>query len=375
MADTRVPGEFSIKVRFSEKLTTLEVLGSVDRSTALTLRAFMNSAISSGSPFVTMELDDLDLHDPLGVRVIIDVASRLLAGGGRLTIRAPAPLSHRLADLVDFGGLVQLQTNESRPDHLALKQNEIDSRSIESRYPSRDLKRLISIPTDGDVVDGVLRLLLNIARVTVGGADGASVSLRRQGHLSTISASDQTISDMDADQYLTGEGPCVDASVKGHLFHADSLDTESRWPLFTPRARGLGIHSILSLPLLAEGQPVGALNMYSRTAFAFAPEDQEIASVLAAETSSILTTTGVDTNDDQLAQRIGKSLEVRRVIAQAEGIIMQRKGLSADDAYTELRNLSQATNQPLREAAQDVVTSTRVQGHEHDDSELGGQLG
>ena len=131
--------------------------------------------------------------------------------------------------------------------------------------------------------------MVALARATVGGADGVSVSLRRHGHLATVAASDQTISDMDASQYATGEGPCVDASVKGRWFHAESLDTETRWPAFTPRAQALGINAILSSPLLVEDRPVGALNIYSRTAMAFAPKDQELASVFAAEASLVLT--------------------------------------------------------------------------------------
>ena len=120
------------------------------------------------------------------------------------------------------------------------------------------------MPVDPDVVDGALRLVVDLAQVSVRGADGVSVSLRRNGVLSTVAASDRTIMAMDADQYATGEGPCVDASVKGHWFHAESLDVETRWPSFTPQARDLGIQAILSSPLRAVEQPVGALNIYSR---------------------------------------------------------------------------------------------------------------
>lgn len=91
------------------------------------------------------------------------------------------------------------------------------------------------------------------------GADGVSVSLRRHGHLATVASSDQTILEMDADQYATGEGPCVDASVEGRWFHVESLDNETRWPAFIPRAQKLGINAILSIPLLAGDRPIGAL--------------------------------------------------------------------------------------------------------------------
>jgi hypothetical protein len=90
------------------------------------------------------------------------------------------------------------------------------------------------------------------------------VSLRHRGRLATVAASDQVILDMDAVQYATGEGPCMSASVEGHRLHAESLDTEARWPAFTPRASALGINAILSAPLIAHDKPIGALNIYSR---------------------------------------------------------------------------------------------------------------
>ena len=40
-------------------------------------------------------------------------------------------------------------------------------------------------------------------------------------------------------------------------------------------------------------QPVGALNIYSRTAGSFMPQDQELAAVFATEASVILTSAGV----------------------------------------------------------------------------------
>lgn len=101
-----------------------------------------------------------------------------------------------------------------------------------------------------------------------------SISLRRHGPLATVAASDQTISERDFHQYATGEGPCVDASRQGRWFHVETLGSETRWPAFTPRARTLGINAILSSPLLAGGRPVGAPNIYSRAAVAFAPKDQ-----------------------------------------------------------------------------------------------------
>jgi GAF domain-containing protein len=193
----------------------------------------------------------------------------------------------------------------------------------------------------------------------VGGADGVSVSLRRGAVLATVAASDQTISDMDANQYATGEGPCVDASVEGHHFLAPSLAEETRWPAFTPRARALGIKAILSSPLMVQDRPVGSLNIYSRGVDPFAPEGQRLASLFAAEASAVLTATVEDARPGEAADRLAESLRSRQVITLAQGVVMARDHVDEEHAYTILRRFSSNTGQPLRKRAEAIVSSTR----------------
>ncbi len=214
-----------------------------------------------------------------------------------------------------------------------------------------------AIPMDSDLIDGALRLVVELAHDTVGGADGVSVSLRRHGRLSTVAASDQTVLDMDAQQYATGEGPCVEASIEGRSYLAESLAHEQRWPEFTPRARALGINAILSTPLVTLDRPVGALNIYSRTPSAFAAQDQRLAAKFAAEASTILTDSGVDASDDQRSERIQNALRSRELIAQAQGVMMERHGITEHDAYKALRIYSQRTGRSLRARAQDITAS------------------
>ena len=210
-------------------------------------------------------------------------------------------------------------------------------------------------------------MAVSLARAVVGGADGVSVSLRRRGLLSTVAATNQTVSNMDASQYATGQGPCVDASTVGRWFHAESLESESRWPEFTPRARALGIESILSSPLLVRQRPVGALNIYSRTPSAFTVRDQELAGVFADKASSLLHRADLDVSDDGLSVRFQGALRVREVIAQAQGVLMERQGITESAAYRALRLFSLRNGRPLQERADHIVASTRRGGSHNDD--------
>lgn len=219
------------------------------------------------------------------------------------------------------------------------------------------------MPANEDVLGATLRLVTLLAQATVGGADGVSVSLRRRARLVTVASSDETVLDMDHDQYATGEGPCIDAAEQGRWFHVASLDDESRWPAFIPRASARGIASILSTPLLAPVQPVGALNIYSRRARAFAHGDQALASLFAAQTSAVLASAHIDVTAEQVAARLQEALHARELIAQAQGVLMERDGVSANQAHARLRQFSQRTDVPLRERAEEIIASRR-RGHE-----------
>ena len=73
----------------------------------------------------------------------------------------------------------------------------------------------------------------------------------------------------------------------------------------------------------------------------------------------MLTSAGVDVTDEQLSSRRNEALGTRRLIAQAEGVIMEREGVEADDAYSMLCDYSRRSNRPFRERAEDVVASTK----------------
>jgi hypothetical protein len=93
------------------------------------------------------------------------------------------------------------------------------------------------------------------------------------------------------------------------------------------------MHAVLSSPLLANGWPVGALNLYSRTPGAFGAKDRNRASVFAAEASVLLSDMGVDDTAEQLGRRLTEALETRELVALAQGVLMERHSISTNAAY------------------------------------------
>jgi anti-anti-sigma factor len=355
------PGSFVVSVDFVGEQATLGVEGSLDGLALPGLGALFDAVIASGYPVILVDLSDLDYLSSAGLAVIARAAQRLAGVNGQLTVRSPSAAVRRLMDVTGLVGLTRPAPDS--PSETDLGPEEMPATAGhrgEQAGPDlvHELHRVSAIASNDDVVDGALRMVVALARTTIAGADGVSVSLRRGGQLATVAATDQTISEMDASQYATGEGPCVSASVEGRWFHAESLDTETRWPAFTPKARALGINAILSSPLVAADRPVGAINIYSRTVAAFEHGDQRLASIFATEASVILTEAGMDLTEDERSARFQGALLTRQAIAVAQGVLMARRGISQDAAYTLLRVHSERTGQPLGARAADIAGST-----------------
>jgi hypothetical protein len=165
---------------------------------------------------------------------------------------------------------------------------------------------------------------------------------------------------MDHDQYETGQGPCLDAATIGLPFHSSSLGEEKRWPQFVPRAQARGIRSIMSTPLLAAEEPLGALNIYSRAADAFAAHEQAWASQFAEGAAEVLTVASMGGSLADLQAELSIALESREQIGLAQGIVMARQGLSAAAAQRFLTDLSVRSSRPMLAICLQIVRSVRA---------------
>jgi AmiR/NasT family two-component response regulator len=76
-------------------------------------------------------------------------------------------------------------------------------------------------------------------------------------------------------------------------------------------------------------------------------------------TSIILADAGLDATDEEVAERFHQALRSREVIAQAQGVLMERAGVNEAEAFNLLRRFSVGTNTTLQARAGDVVDSTR----------------
>jgi anti-anti-sigma regulatory factor len=367
------PSGFGMATSFEGPKAVLALRGRVEGLAAFDFWAALAGAINLGCQEVVVDLSQLDFMGAAGLVALASAEKSFAEAGLELTIRASSPLLRRFLGAMELIEVDRLDHSLARLGHLGREQVVEPIHGLPrpvARDPMVELSRMTAIPTDSDVVDGALRLVVELAQTSVRGADGVSISLLRHGELVTVAATDEVIMEMDMHQYATGEGPCVDASRRGRWFHAESLDAEPRWPSFTPRARDLGIMAILSSPLTAFEKPVGALNIYSRTAWTFDVMAQETAAGFARRASVVLGDARGGVTDAELAVRFQEALRTRDLISTAKGIVMERESLNEDDAFTNLLRQSIKSGVSLLNRAQGFALSTGhpdVASGRHDD--------
>jgi len=57
------------------------------------------------------------------------------------------------------------------------------------------------------------------------------------------------------------------------------------------------------------------------------------------------------------AESLSEALATRKVVERAKGILMEREGLSENDAFVRLRRASQSSGRPLRVVAEAVIAT------------------
>ena len=193
---------------------------------------------------------------------------------------------------------------------------------------------------------------------TVDGCDHAAISVvHRHRVIETVGATDDVPHQVDAIQYEVGQGPCLNAIREHEVFLIDDLVGDERWPPFSHRAaKETGVRSMLSFRLFLEGDTLGALNLYSRTAEAFDERACGVGTVLAAHAAIAMQAAWERERADQLDQARATSGE----IGMAMGMIMARGRLTQEEAFEVLRRASQHLNRKLRDVAAELVETGQL---------------
>jgi transcriptional regulator with GAF, ATPase, and Fis domain len=206
----------------------------------------------------------------------------------------------------------------------------------------------------------VQELVVQAARL-IADSLSCAITLNRAGRMSTVACSDELATQVNDLQYQLGEGPCLAALADASPMRVDDTAVEDRWPRFGRAAADRGVRSALSLPLCAQDETIGALNLYALARSAFGEAETRKAEMFAENAAGALALGLRLVSYAALTDQLRESLASRAVIDQAVGIIMAQDRCGQDKAFSVLRTASQNRNLKLRQVAQEIVLG--VTGH------------
>ena len=167
--------------------------------------------------------------------------------------------------------------------------------------------------------------------------------------MDTAAASDQRAARADQLQYELGEGPCLDAIWAQDTVQIEDMTTEQRYPAWARRVvKQTSIRSSLSLPLFTTEDSLGALNLY-------APQPEAFDAEIRGEGLAFAAQAAVALRCAQTEQHLRAAMVSRNLIGQAQGILMERFKMTAEQAFAALSRISQQSNVKLRDVAQRLI--------------------
>lgn len=194
-----------------------------------------------------------------------------------------------------------------------------------------------------------LEKVVLVATEIIQGCDLVGISVVHGDGIDTPVGTTEALNRIDELQFVLKEGPCYDALHMHEIVHSRDLANDSRWPTWGPMiAREVGVASIVSYRLYTTKDTLGALNLYATEPDAFDADDINNGHALAAHV-------GVALAASQNAEHLEMAISNRTVIGRAEGILMERFGLPADQAFAVLRRVSQRRNVKLNRVAEELV--------------------
>ena len=232
---------------------------------------------------------------------------------------------------------------------------DVEQRSAEEADLRSSLDRLSRLAAGNLELEGLLTRVATYAVQAIPGADGAGLTLLEQDRSNTIVATAEFVSEIDAIQYGIGEGPCIRAAAEGQPVLSGSLGGDPRWPRFGGRIARMGVHSVVSLPLVTPDAVVGAMNVYAHGKNVFDERAAELGMIFAAPAAIAVQNAHALAQTRRLAEQLQSALESRGVVDRAVGIMMSRSGGTEAEAMERLRELSQTKHRKLVLVARSIV--------------------
>lgn len=220
------------------------------------------------------------------------------------------------------------------------------------------------VPTPGDLATSLAQMALSIheeatvaetvdrvldyARAAVDCSHAGVVFVHAKQRIETVASTDPVVTALHTRQMELHDGPDLSIVRDQNTVLVHDTHHEDRWPAWASAAAEAGFRSMMGVRLYTSKRTMGSLNLYDSHPHRFSEPDLQVAHVLARHAAVAMSRV-------QESDHLWQAIDARKLIGQAQGILMERYDLDDDRAFEVLRRYSQNSNVKLRDVAQMVV--------------------
>ena len=177
-----------------------------------------------------------------------------------------------------------------------------------------------------------------------------------EGDLRCVASSSEAMRTMELFELETGEGPCLDSFHLKERIIAETPETLTlRWPRFGHRAIRCGYKSAYAFPMRLRDEHIGSLNIFRQEDGSMSTENLLAAQSFADMASITILNQRLTFEAQLLNHQLTTALTSRAILEQAKGVLVGRRGLKVDDAFTWMRHHARNNNVKLAVVAQEIV--------------------
>jgi len=206
---------------------------------------------------------------------------------------------------------------------------------------------------------GALANIAEVAITSVPRCEAASVALSVNGRPATASATGRVALELDMVQYDLHDGPCLTTFRTMEAMRLDLVGLEEEVPHFAVAAGSLGVTSVLSTPAVWGDEPIGTLNLYSRSG-AFDETAEIIAAVLASQVTIAVSRSPEFATARGVTEQAQRDVDDHADISVATGLLMAKQTCTAEQAAGLLQRAAADDEQTVVHIGQRIIQQHRT---------------
>jgi GAF domain-containing protein len=216
------------------------------------------------------------------------------------------------------------------------------------------LEALAEVVQSQRTLGAALAQIAEAATRSVPRCDAASIAISIEGRPSTAAITARVALELDMVQYDTDQGPCLTAFRTLTTVRLDLVEEGEAFPHVAAAAEALGVNSVLSVPAIWRDEPVGTMNLYSRTG-PFDKTAETVAAVLAAQVAMAVSRSPEFGAARSVVTEAQRETDERGNVNLATGLLMVNEDCTAEQAEGLLREAAASDEETIVEIARRII--------------------